>query len=120
RVRSRRGAATAWCLCSSSRRQTSFSRDWSSDVCSSDLTDSLLRSWPETVVSASQRLLTEYCGCQERMLPIHRNIMLVIISQAKRSEERRVGKEGGPARAPCRASRKQRAAGVAGQALDSA
>src|SRR5690606_40723680 len=95
----------------SRRRHTRFSRDWSSDVCSSDLgavgaasaAGHELSAVPPPVVSgggesggswgcvvstmASAFWAGERCG------------------QLRRSEERRVGNEGRSRRGPCRASR---------------
>src|SRR5436309_12689483 len=59
---------------SSRRRHTRFSRDWSSDVCSSDLFV------PVTAASKLDRLIEQLNG--------QRGLTLVF-----RSEERRVGKE---------------------------
>src|SRR5207247_4665180 len=59
---------------SSRRRHTSSTRDWSSDVCSSDLCLFLTRTPPLTRRRASQ---ADWTGCRK-----------------DRSEERRVGKEG--------------------------
>src|SRR5690606_39414107 len=76
---------------SSRRRHTRFSRDWSSDVCSSDL-----RSFSGVTVSPQQQArinaLAELSGVtpEEYM----NRITTGYDWEGKRSEERRVGKEG--------------------------
>src|SRR2546429_1954658 len=84
---------------SSRRRHTRCSRDWSSDVCSSDLANVFLamyqaetRKGPEGVLDASQRVP------REAMLYAYtRNSARAMNEQdiigSVRSEERRVGKE---------------------------
>src|SRR5690606_40033832 len=77
---------------SSRRRHTRFSRDWSSDVCSSDL------NFPEVALPAQKGT--------HRILHVHRNVPGVMsqinqvfadnhinVAAQYRSEERRVGKE---------------------------
>src|SRR5690606_41077722 len=95
---------------SSRRRHTRFSRDWSSDVCSSDLLDNLLQDVPELTVvvdtfeQAVQRPAkrteadTYYSGKKRR----HTLKSQVTVDgytghivDVARSEERRVGNEGG-------------------------
>src|SRR5947209_14428445 len=76
---------------SSRRRHTRYWRDWSSDVCSSDLDDlkssSLLREFvaSEIIVAVASSSLRKYANCLRRTC--------ANIHPAKRSEERRVGKE---------------------------
>src|SRR5436305_10114710 len=82
---------------SSRRRHTRCGRDWSSDVCSSDLKAVERITFPASAQSAvdtraraetlSARQLFEQSDCylQERRLPVR--------PLAGRSEERRVGKE---------------------------
>src|SRR5690606_40318974 len=89
---------------SSRRRHTSFSRDWSSDVCSSDL----LR----PVVDFSEQSLSLFAGAlytaAEKQLAESRHLVIekksqevkkqdeesrLIVQSEDRSEERRVGKE---------------------------
>src|SRR6266511_4184893 len=48
---------------SSRRRHTSFSRDWSSDVCSSDLI-STLKSWPEHVLTMQRNWIGRSEGAE--------------------------------------------------------
>src|SRR2546422_7073778 len=74
---------------SSRRRHTRCSRDWSSDVCSSDLF------WPEERHASTSSPYAQHLGLSERAwfgrsLPkLQRSSSL----EAWRSEERRVGKE---------------------------
>src|SRR5690606_40159348 len=63
---------------SSRRRHTSFSRDWSSDVCSSDLSDVVLSA--KRKLSGGDETVQSYSAVMSR-IPF------------SRSEERRVGKE---------------------------
>src|SRR5207249_6096482 len=89
---------------SSRRRHTRSKRDWSSDVCSSDL-NAVMEPRPQSVLTArkSTRLtpsLSTYCSSPSAsisegglMRKIHGLPRLVI--DAARSEERRVGKESG-------------------------
>src|SRR5690606_40732447 len=88
---------------SSRRRHTRFSRDWSSDVCSSDLRDGCLgqreellaplvaRCGSEGPASLSRSELSQLFRSKKALSELHRYA---------RSEERRVGKEcrcgGGP------------------------
>src|SRR3712207_9581589 len=79
------------CMClffSSRRRHTRYWRDWSSDVCSSDLPGHQGR--PEVeVLRAAQS-----CGGQQRPHPLeHVDRDRVRLGRRFRSEERRVGKE---------------------------
>src|SRR5690606_40729827 len=79
---------------SSRRRHTRFSRDWSSDVCSSDLADRfaahpVMSCWSLPALPRSTFLPTFCCNfgghpCCRRWSPWH---------STTRSEERRVGKE---------------------------
>src|SRR2546429_3744705 len=81
---------------SSRRRHTRCSRDWSSDVCSSDL---YLTGWQQIFTYVKQFYLQEatgtyinrnhYAGLLEMILPF----AVVMALQKIRSEERRVGKE---------------------------
>src|SRR5690606_40477882 len=74
---------------SSRRRHTRFSRDWSSDVCSSDLWSTRTLSQPSSIASFSVALLSASrvaCFfCSRRPFGVASVVM--------RSEERRVGKE---------------------------
>src|SRR5690606_40711951 len=84
---------------SSRRRHTRFSRDWSSDVCSSDLTDE--HSNLIIAGAGSGKTLT-ILGKVEYLIK-HKNVqpneILLLsftqktVSELNRSEERRVGKE---------------------------
>src|SRR5690606_40181810 len=89
---------------SSRRRHTRFSRDWSSDVCSSDLrftADQIMTANPMTIDAAER-----FGVAEERMREAKVNSLIVVdagsvvgvlqiydIDSADRSEERRVGKE---------------------------
>src|SRR5690606_40672398 len=86
------------CVCffffSSRRRHTSFSRDWSSDVCSSDLRIVFRRAFRDVVAARIAE------GVREGTLPAqHAPLTAAAIVGAVaevmigRSEERRVGKE---------------------------
>src|SRR5690606_40319915 len=93
------------------RRHTRFSRDWSSDVCSSDLRsfDKLLEipggyfadfaDWSRLALMRNRRTLDELRRLQRDAVdpaPIGRMIALIEHEQGfplYRSEERRVGKE---------------------------
>src|SRR5690606_40114760 len=84
-----RGAGSAVFFFSSRRRHTRFSRDWNSDVCSSDLFASSL----EGVASD----LSMLHGNQKDLADVmDLNFKAFGKMLAKRSEERRVGKEGRP------------------------
>src|SRR5690606_40819205 len=91
---------------SSRRRHTRFSRDWSSDVCSSDLANrhtlrSLARRWlmldeeikelngmiEELVLGRAPHLL------EELGIGVDTAAEILIVAGDNRSEERRVGKE---------------------------
>src|SRR5690606_40779854 len=87
---------------SSRRRHTRFSRDWSSDVCSSDLASfrpainnelslgSSLARWT-TVYATNGTINTSDRNLKTNILPI--SYGLSVVNAIKRSEERRVGKE---------------------------
>src|SRR5690606_40519817 len=88
---------------SSRRRHTSFSRDWSSDVCSSDLLAARKNEWfTEYIHKMKPDEL--FPGVRELFARLRsENIKIGLASSSKnaqtiRSEERRVGKE-------CRAQR---------------
>src|SRR5690606_41034356 len=72
---------------SSRRRHTRFSRDWSSDVCSSDL--HILCSTKHTARSSTkfQRIFSSW------LLSVHSIESNYFVYFDRRSEERRVGKE---------------------------
>src|SRR5690606_39498562 len=77
-----------WFFFSSRRRHTRFSRDWSSDVCSSDLAlADLDPSLPRYTAAAAY--LHEHAGD----LPTAARLYAEAARSASRSEERRVGKE---------------------------
>src|SRR5690606_39812380 len=84
---------------SSRRRHTRFSRDWSSDVCSSDLSSSTYRPLPGSPGSAtigrsrdaSISITFTYPASGSENRPSHSDSARA----RSRSEERRVGEEGG-------------------------
>src|SRR5690606_41059632 len=95
-------------LCYSRRRHTRFSRDWSSDVCSSDLGALAVWTGKYTGRSPKDRFLVKN-GESENTVdwgPINQPIepeafdkmearVIDYLSKKERSEERRVGKECG-------------------------
>src|SRR5690606_41125846 len=97
---------------SSRRRHTRFSRDWSSDVCSSDLFALRLsrqyaeefRAMPlaDETVAELRRLASESLAEQERLEQADTLSFEEYLEQyfAQRSEERRVGKGGRAQRRP--------------------
>src|SRR5690606_40516626 len=96
---------------SSRRRHTRFSRDWSSDVCSSDLgkVEEAAQSYEKVLTldpgdaEALQAMDALYrrTGHWEELIGVfRRRIDLVEDAAQRRSEERRVGKERRTRRAP--------------------
>src|SRR5690606_41091969 len=75
---------------SSRRRHTRFSRDWSSDVCSSDLG---LVSWAGVAVSLMAAYVGSGYGLAGVVYGVSLGWFLRIVVAAFRSEERRVGGE---------------------------
>src|SRR5690606_41173868 len=80
---------------SSRRRHTRFSRDWSSDVCSSDLVEITaamsIRIGANTMIAAECSINDcDWHGLYNRTRPFRCSKPVVL----GRSEERRVGKEG--------------------------
>src|SRR5690606_39881393 len=87
---------------SSRRRHTRFSRDWSSDVCSSDLLKrmNIELTYFQARVGAYQRFQV-VAGREIRQLDVHAlEQRLVELIHGPRSEERRVGKECRSRRSP--------------------
>src|SRR5690606_40642407 len=89
-----------FCFFSSRRRHTRFSRDWSSDVCSSDLEDEMGRSDPRLVKLLGS--LAKRPRVSERLSPENGWKWLALgeslgmpadYFDRLRSEERRVGKQ---------------------------
>src|SRR5690606_39546993 len=91
---------------SSRRRHTRFSRDWSSDVCSSDLSavawcqvgDTFYVAWTSYLYSYhiptdTWTRLADTLGSARSAMMVHRDGYLYLFSGEGRSEERRVGKE---------------------------
>src|SRR5207249_6250955 len=90
---------------SSRRRHTRSKRDWSSDVCSSDLRETIQVAHPMRVATADdvarKRRVHIPVGQhnvarpqQRQHLPLKPVRKIRRVHQRKRSEERRVGKEG--------------------------
>src|SRR5690606_40067693 len=85
---------------SSRRRHTRFSRDWSSDVCSSDLTNchvsSSARTWTQSTPSTDTQgsVVGAGSGTPQRTMTLAGSPHAVVpCDEVVRSEERRVGKE---------------------------
>src|SRR5256885_3281681 len=81
---------------SSRRRHTRLQGDWSSDVCSSDLRETLRRLFGELDLLGAQRLdraAVDAVGGEELDRLFARGARLLAHRQQVRSEERRVGKE---------------------------
>src|SRR5206468_8586870 len=73
---------------SSRRRHTRSDRDWSSDVCSSDLLDTV-----GCGIRSRRSISPTDCWDRTRRLRIARRFGSAMMANADRSEERRVGKE---------------------------
>src|SRR2546421_5324753 len=82
---------------SSRRRHTRSDRDWSSDVCSSDLAGfhAIVLSGDATVIiePAARARSRQYVSYDQRDAPKEANTPSCLLFGAERSEERRVGKE---------------------------
>src|SRR5690625_7046671 len=76
---------------SSRRRHTRWPRDWSSDVCSSDLRDQFFCSTcaPSFLLPERDRVKVTWCSVHHR----NRCSLMNSLPLSLRSEERRVGKE---------------------------
>src|SRR5690606_40966631 len=81
---------------SSRRRHTRFSRDWSSDVCSSDLLHTRIDYYAERMffIHRFQHLVLHHLGPLLIMGAYPGQVLRAGLPMAWRSEERRVGKEG--------------------------
>src|SRR5690606_39804204 len=98
---------------SSRRRHTRFSRDWSSDVCSSDL-GALIALWQRVVKRGLDLFVLTTCFVAAEVgQHMHLDPLLLMLAAGlfienvlhtgralRRSEERRVGKEGRSRRSP--------------------
>src|SRR5690625_6960895 len=81
---------------SSRRRHTRWPRDWSSDVCSSDLFDQANAAWSCKVVEPGEDCLSASCCDFDDSQQSCQSYVLAHMSgpvDQTRSEERRVGKE---------------------------
>src|SRR5947209_10915050 len=78
---------------SSRRRHTRYWRDWSSDVCSSDLSDSRLWNYQSRSHSSRQCAFRRqvFHSCLPRTPLLHHKSKR-LLAREQRSEERRVGK----------------------------
>src|SRR5690348_17487923 len=80
---------------SSRRRHTRWTGDWSSDVCSSDLSArASQRSTTDGGATLVDRWEARADGDDARSVVVRRMATRLAFELAKRSEERRVGKEG--------------------------
>src|SRR5690606_39812357 len=101
---------------SSRRRHTRFSRDWSSDVCSSDLPSSSTGEMMRSLTDLAETLELPVESTQDKAVPAvlealrlgvpYRDWLLVFDNA--RSEERRVGKEWRARGSPQQCKRRQR------------
>src|SRR2546429_4570440 len=83
---------------SSRRRHTRCSRDWSSDVCSSDLAPTPIRDFNAMYTELDERVLLGFGGVSEYGITVRWDknfltVLYVTLARNRRSEERRVGKE---------------------------
>src|SRR5947209_10594072 len=91
---------------SSRRRHTRYWRDWSSDVCSSDLIDEAPTATPVDSAAHNAAIAWIAVTCCAARPGVGRPARIrttrtgVSVSAERRSEERRVGKEGGAGGAP--------------------
>src|SRR5206468_7616817 len=87
------GAVVVFFFFSSRRRHTRSDRDWSSDVCSSDLSPRRRRHAQFATLEVGRDFLLTGAGASVRFFTGIPVAELACI-RSKRSEERRVGKEG--------------------------
>src|SRR2546430_8929184 len=79
---------------SSRRRHTRFDCDWSSDVCSSDLTNYIEAYYTGNAARMEQTLHPHYLKHKiHGNIPVREQTGADLVQAARRSEERRVGKE---------------------------
>src|SRR5690606_40559757 len=77
---------------SSRRRHTRFSRDWSSDVCSSDLSNTVNRRFILSIRFLAMLFSSSKHTSLELILTFLESLVFLLLLSL-RSEERRVGKE---------------------------
>src|SRR5438874_7127624 len=94
---------------SSRRRHTRSLRDWSSDVCSSDLSKvTVLEMLPQVLAMVDADLVAVYTKHLARLGgEVHTDSKVSEIAKQDRSEERRVGKECRSRGARCREKKKK-------------
>src|SRR5690606_39851434 len=78
---------------SSRRRHTRFSRDWSSDVCSSDLVGNVGLAGHRTTYGAPFNRIHELQPGDRVVIETAAAYSVYVVDSHTRSEERRVGKE---------------------------
>src|SRR3712207_7471644 len=82
---------------SSRRRHTRYWRDWSSDVCSSDLITSNFDKSNTLIINGDDEYLKKVCndelGYELKTFGFNKNNDIYCLDYSIRSEERRVGKE---------------------------
>src|SRR5690606_39386840 len=91
------------CFFSSRRRHTRFSRDWSSDVCSSDLIDQRVGVFARKQAMPRHEMGADEAAERGELVALRRQYHTAVLDddragfellgEADRSEERRVGKE---------------------------
>src|SRR3712207_8326667 len=95
------GSGYGSCFFSSRRRQTRYWRDWSSDVCSSDLIDrdevkktkELAYGFKTYEELKAKNGVMDFSDMTANTLRLFRTRKKILASYQERSEERRVGKE---------------------------
>src|SRR5690606_39475106 len=95
-----------WFFFSSRRRHTRFSRDWSSDVCSSDLAREVIIGFGHPVYTVSDPRNVVIKRVAASLAAEAGSTRMFDIAE-RRSEERRVGKECRSGRAPERWKKKR-------------
>src|SRR3712207_6952485 len=97
-VSRRRSLALLFFFFSSRRRHTRYWRDWSSDVCSSDLVDTaevVERIWARDATLWTGHDEGRWLGWLDEPARMRERVpeLVDVAEEARRSEERRVGKE---------------------------
>src|SRR5207253_4588570 len=103
---------------SSGGRHTRWPRDWSSDVCSSDLVGRLVEAAAVTLVVLPHPLAVGHAAEVVEQAPAQeRGVAARIEAERPRSEERRVGKEGRSWWVPCDSENEGEISGARGVLL---